>query len=103
VLHQIGSGVLGPVFRAYDSQNDRLAAIKTFKLMLVPEDAARFAERLRVIVDTAPAHRAIIRGVDAGLDGSTPFLALEYAPGESLDALLRQSGASGLWAIRQPC
>jgi eukaryotic-like serine/threonine-protein kinase len=96
VLHQIGSGVLGPVFRAYDSQNDRLAAIKTFKLMLVPEDAARFAERLRAMVETPPAHRAIIRGVEAGLDRSTPFLALEYAPGESLDALLRQSG---VWPI----
>ena len=93
VLHQIGSGVLGPVFRAYDSQNDRLAAVKTFKLMLVPEDAARFAERLRAIVDAPPAHRAIIRGVEAGLDRSTPYLALEYAPGDSLDVLLRQSGA----------
>ena len=61
--------------------------------MLVPEDAARFAERLRALVETPPAHRAIIRGVEAGLDRSTPYLALEYAPGESLDSLLRQSGA----------
>jgi serine/threonine protein kinase len=93
VLHQIGSGVLGPVFRAYDSQNDRLAAVKTFKLMLVPEDAARFAERLRAIALAPPAHHAIIRGIEAGLDRSTPYLALEYAPGDSLDVLLRQSGA----------
>ena len=93
MLHQIGSGVLGPVFRAYDSHNDRLAAVKTFKLMLVPEDAARFADRLRVIVETPPPHRALIRAIEAGLDRSTPYLALEYAPGDSLDVLLRQSGA----------
>lgn len=61
--------------------------------MLVPEDAARFAERLRAMVETPAPHRALIRGIDAGLDRSTPFLALEYAPGDSLDVLLRQSGA----------
>jgi hypothetical protein len=37
VLHQTGSGVLGPVFRAFDSRNDRIVAIKAFKLDLPPE------------------------------------------------------------------
>lgn len=96
VLHQIGSGVLGPVFRAYDSQLDRLVAIKTIKLDLVPEDAARLADRLRALAAERPAHPAIVGGVDAGLAGSTPFIALDYASGESLDVLLRQSGA---WPI----
>ncbi len=93
VLHQIGSGVLGPVFRAYDSQRDRLVAIKTFKLDLVPEDAARLADGLRALAAGQPAHPAIVGGVDAGLEGATPFIALDYASGESLDVLLRQSGA----------
>ena len=30
VLHQTGSGVLRPVFRAFDSPRDRLVAIKVF-------------------------------------------------------------------------
>jgi serine/threonine-protein kinase len=89
VLHQIGSGVLGPVFRAYDSQQDRLVAIKTFRLDLVPEDAARLAERLRALTQTTVAHPAIVAAVDAGLNGSTPFVALEYAGGESLDVVSR--------------
>ena len=47
VLHQIGTGALGPVFRTYDPQRDRLIAVKAFKLDLVPEDVARLAESLR--------------------------------------------------------
>jgi len=89
VLHQIGSGVLGPVFRAYDSQQDRLVAIKTIRLDLVPEDAARLADRLRALTQTKVAHPAIVAAVDAGLNGSTPFVALEYAGGESLDVVSR--------------
>lgn len=96
VLHQIGSGVLGPVFRSYDSQRDRLVAIKAFKLDLIPEDAARLAEVFRTLASHPPAHPAIVGAVDAGLDGSTPFLALEYASGDSLDVSLRQSGATAI-------
>jgi serine/threonine protein kinase len=93
VLHQIGSGVLGPVFRAYDSQQDRLVAVKTFRLDLVPEDAVRLADRLRALATKLPAHPAIVGAVEAGLQGTRPYIALEYATGESLDVVMRQSGA----------
>lgn len=99
VLHQIGSGVLGPVFRAYDSHQDRLVAIKTFKLDLVPEDAARLALGLKALVARPLAHAGIIRGVEAGLDGATPYMALDYAGGDSMDVTIRQTGASTALAV----
>ena len=92
VLHQIGSGVLGPVFRAYDSQQDRLVAIKTVKLDLVPETAAAVAERLRALAEVPVPHPAMAGAVEAGLEGSTPFIALEFLSGDTLDVMLRQSG-----------
>ena len=95
VLHQIGSGVLGPVFRAYDSDRDALVAIKTFRLDLVPEDAARLADRLRALSGKDAPHPAIAKIVDAGLEGATPYVALEMLPGETLDVALRQLGAFG--------
>jgi len=46
-----------------------------------------------VLVAARSISPAIARALDAGLDQSTPFLAMEFAPGDPLDALLRQSGA----------
>ena len=90
VLHQIGSGVLGPVFRGYDSEHDRLVAIKTFKLDLVPEAAGRLVARLQELAIAPPAHPAIVGLVGAGISGFTPYAVYEFATGESLDVLVRQ-------------
>ena len=54
--------------------------------------AAALAERLRALAAAPVAHESLLRVVDAGLEGATPFLVLEYATGESLDVVLRQSG-----------
>ena len=82
VLHQIGSGVLGPVFRTYDPQSDRLVAVKAFRLDLLPEDVARLADGLRLLVGTAGY-------VGAGLEGTTAYLAMDYHAAETLDVALR--------------
>ncbi|HYN06016.1 MAG TPA: PEGA domain-containing protein [Vicinamibacterales bacterium] len=89
MLHQIGSGVLGPVFRTYEPQVDRLVAVKAFKLDLVPEDVARLADALRRLAANPTTHPGIVRVLDAGLEGTSPFVAMEYASGESLDVALR--------------
>jgi serine/threonine protein kinase len=92
VLHQIGSGVLGPVFRTYEPQVDRLVAVKAFKLDLVPEDVARLADALRRLAANPSTHPGIVRVLDAGLEGTSPFVAMEYASGESLDVAMRDLG-----------
>jgi PEGA domain/Protein kinase domain len=89
VLHQIGSGVLGPVFRTYEPQRDRLVAVKVFKLDLVPEDVARLADALQRLVASPTTYPGIVRVLDAGIEGASPFVAMEYASGESLDVALR--------------
>ena len=50
VLHQIGIGALGPVFRTYEPTRDRLVAVKVFRLDITPEQAqvlARSRPRIR--------------------------------------------------------
>ena len=90
VLHQIGSGVLGPVFRTYDPQLDRLVAVKAFRLQLLPEQVARLADVLRRLAnDAIPAHPGIVSALDAGFEGTTPYLASEYVTAETLDIALR--------------
>jgi serine/threonine protein kinase len=91
VLHQIGSGVLGPVFRSYDSQRERLAVIKAFKVDILPERLPEFAEALRAIVTRPVDDSSIVRAIDSGVEGATPFLALEFVSDDTLDAILRES------------
>jgi serine/threonine protein kinase len=89
VLHQIGSGVLGPVFRTYDPQQDRLVAVKAFRLDVVPETVARLAENLRRIPASGLSDPAIVQVLDAGLEGMSAYLAMEYVSAETLDIALR--------------
>ena len=58
VLHQIGAGTLGPVFRAYDATRERLVAVKLFKLDLPPERGHQLvAEFERLIAAELDASR----------------------------------------------
>ncbi len=95
VLHQIGAGTLGPVFRAYEpagTNRDRLVAIKVFRLDLTPEQAASLVAELNALVAADLTHPHIAAPIAAGLEHGTAYLAQEYAVGESLDVVLRENG-----------
>jgi hypothetical protein len=96
VLHQIGSGALGPVFRAFASTDERVIAIKAFRLDIVPEATARLADALRTLAATPVAHPHIIATVSAGLEGHTAYLASEYVAGQSLDQVIRAEAPASL-------
>ena len=98
VLHQIGAGALGPVFRAYepadaaDERRDRLVAVKVFRLDLTPDQSADLVEQLQVLIDAHINHPNIAAPIAAGLDHGAAYLAQEYAVGDSLDIVLRERG-----------
>jgi hypothetical protein len=96
VLHQIGSGVLGPVFRTYDPQRDRLVAVKAFRLDIVPEEVARLAESLRRLAASDVRQPTMVAVLDAGLEGTTAYLAMEYVAAETLDVALRHLAPASL-------
>ncbi len=91
VLHQIGAGALGPVFRAYDSLTDRVVAVKAFRVSSTPDQVVRVADALRALVARPSCHPASVALVEAGIEGTTPFLVMEWQMGEVLDALRRRS------------
>lgn len=90
VLHQIGSGVLGPVFRTFDPRRDKLVAVKAFRLDVVPEVSGRLADELSRLASTPVDHPAVVATIDAGLEGTTAYLAMEYVAAETLDVSLRR-------------
>ena len=98
VLHQIGAGTLGPVFRAYepadaaDERRDRLVAVKVFRLDLTPEQSAALVTELEALVAAHINHPNIAAPIAAGLEYGAAYLAQEYAVGDSLDVVLRERG-----------
>ena len=89
-MHQIGVGVLGPVFRTFHSEDDRLAALKAFHLDLTPEQANTLAGALKEIVQASVEHPCLVTPVGAGLSDDVAYLALEYVAADSLDVAIRQ-------------
>lgn len=90
MLHQVGAGVLGPVFRALDPVEDRTVAIKVFRLDITPEQASALAQHLTELVARLPDHAGLVKPIAAGTEGALAFLATEYAAADSIDQRLRR-------------
>lgn len=89
MLHQIGVGVVGPVFRTYDPQRDRLVAVKVFRLDITPEQGRALADELQRVAALGLSHPSLVAPIAAGVEGSVAYLALEYVAAESLDVAMR--------------
>ena len=96
VLHQIGTGSLGPVFRGEDPDTGERVTIKHLQLKIGPERARFIAEDLRALIAQLPAHLALTRIIDAGLHAGDPFVVCSLAAGEPLDTALREYGPAVL-------
>ncbi len=100
VLHQIGAGVLGPVFLARDPDRHSVA-IKVFRLDITPEQAAELASQLNVLARANLSHPAIVAPASAAVEGTVAYLVEDYVGADSLDAAIRQYGpAPAAQAIR---
>ena len=101
VLHQIGAGALGPVFRAYDPDQDRLVAVKLFRLDIPPERAHQLVAGLQKLIDADLAHPAVSAPIATGLVDASVYLAQDFVAADSLDIVTREFGkASVADAIR---
>ena len=89
-MHQIGVGVLGPVYRTYDPDNDRLVAVKAFHLDLIPEQLQSLVDELRCVLEAGLSHPGIVTPLDVGLENGIPYLAQEYVAAESLDVVMHR-------------
>ena len=93
-MHQIGVGVLGPVFRAYDPDGGRLVAIKVFHLDILPEEVEVLSVALSGVVQGGMEHPSLVTPVGTGISDGVPYLALEYVAAESLDVVLRNRSST---------
>jgi hypothetical protein len=89
VLHQIGVGALGPVFRTYEPTRDRLVAVKVFRLDITPEQARALADELARAAEAGLFHPSVVEPIAAGVEGTVAYRAEEYVAAESLDVAMR--------------
>ena len=94
VLHQIGVGVLGPVFRAYNPSDDRPFIVKELRIDVAPEQARLLVEALERPAGAGAFHPAVVTPVAVGIEEGTPFLVQEYIAAPPLDAATRRLAAA---------
>ena len=92
LLHQIGAGVLGPVFRTHDPDHEHLVAVKAFTLDLTPEQASVLSDEFSRLAGLEFDSPCVTAPVAAGVEDFVPYAAAPYVSGESLDAAIRQYG-----------
>ena len=96
LVRLLGQGGMGSVFEAHDVRDTREGASCAVKLLNPdsawnPDSVRRFYREARAA--TAIGHPAIVQVHDVGRDDDgTPFLVMEYLPGESLAARLKRRG-----------
>ena len=88
-MHQIGVGVLGPVFRTYEPSEDRLVAVKAFHLDITPEQAKTLVEALTRVIEADLTHPGVVSPIDVGFEDGVPYMAQEYVAAEFLDVAMR--------------
>jgi predicted Ser/Thr protein kinase len=89
----IGRGGMGVVYRATDRVLKRTVAVKVLSPALAAQDSThvlRFEREARAAA--ALSSPAVVRVFDAGADDDARFIVMEYVPGRSLSAIVRDRG-----------
>jgi serine/threonine-protein kinase len=85
---------LGPVFRAYDAERERLVAVKLFNLDLPPEKGHQLVAAFERLIAADLTHPALAAPLATGITGVSAFLAQDYVAAESLDLSVREYGSA---------
>ena len=91
VLERLGSGGMGVVYGAYDSQLDRKVAIKLLRAQYDPtrstEGRARLVREAKALAQLS--HPNVITVHEVGTEDEQVYLAMEYVEGKTLDGWLK--------------
>ena len=97
LLEVVGQGGSGVVYRAFDTKLDRVVAVKMLRPNFCNQNGVLRMEREAKSI-AAISHRNILSVIafekpDAESASPSPYLVTEYVDGQSLEMLIRESGA----------
>src|ERR1700693_3972563 len=92
ILELLGQGGMGAVYKARDTELERLVALKLIRADLAgnPEILRRFKQEL--ILAREVTHRNVIRIFDLGQAKGFKFITMEFVEGRDLRAVIREKG-----------
>ena len=92
----IGRGVSGMVFKAFDTEKERTAALKilTPTFSRSEEQRNRFVRAMKTMLPIKDPH--IVRLNNAGISGPYCWAAMEFIEGENLAQLIERIGIEGM-------
>ena len=92
ILETLGQGGMGFVYKARDTQLDRLVAVK----VLTPDTVANSERKLRFVQEAKAAsalnHPNIVTIYNIGHEDGVDFIAMEYIDGRTLDKAIPRGG-----------
>lgn len=88
----LGSGGTGVVFRAFDKDLHRVVAIKVLNRSLATNAAARQRFAREAQAAAAVLHPNVLPIHNVEPEAETPFLVMQYVPGQSLQARIERDG-----------
>jgi serine/threonine protein kinase len=95
LLDILGKGGMGIVFRARHRLMDRIVALKTLPAAKIKEDSVqRFYREVKAAARLS--HPNIVTAFDAGEQGGTHYLVMEYVIGRDLSAIVKEKGPLSL-------
>src|SRR3989442_154734 len=82
LIRLLGQGAFADVYLAEHKHLETQVAIKVLSTQLTSENVGQFRTEARTIARLI--HPNIVRVLDFGVEGSTPYLAMDYVPNGSL-------------------
>ena len=92
IIQSLGEGGMGSVYKAQDTEVDRLVAIKVIRPELASD--AQILQRFKqeLILARQITHRNVVRIYDLGVSDSLKFISMEFIEGQELATLLEETG-----------
>lgn len=92
ILECLGEGAVSAVFKAWDTRQKCVAALKTIKNEHLnnPEAVGRFKREMQVVSQLS--HPNIVKAFDVDLDNPRHYFAMEYVEGTDLGKMVKLSG-----------